>query len=30
LSDWAFLALIAVAVVFAEEIRKLISRRLAK
>jgi magnesium-transporting ATPase (P-type) len=30
LSDWAFLALIAVAVVFAEEIRKLFSRRLAK
>jgi magnesium-transporting ATPase (P-type) len=29
-SDWSFLALIAVAVVFAEEIRKLISRKLAK
>lgn len=29
-NDWAFLALIAIIVVFAEEIRKLLSRRLSK
>jgi len=28
--DWAFLALLAVTVVFAEEIRKFFSRRLSK